>query len=202
MNSTILEPIEGLCRICGGPLLGNPVGVKKFYSGKWTDEGFIRCPSSRYICQPCDENKRLFSKNFHKGFVATEKFFKWFDTAQDIKDTLCRLPDHPFVLMFKTWPPVYKRHVIFFTPVNFNKEQVSSLFVFHPWHNPGKTKDDSMTAATMFFTPQKVLQLINKLESKGHEVYQVNPVQHGPELHLATYILSIKQKEIKKIQGA
>ncbi len=186
---------DGRCRLCGGVLLGNAVQAKKFYSDGWTDEAFIRDRNSNYICEPCNFLKKYYNQNLHRGLIATEHSFKMFETAQDILETLKKLPEDPFVLIFKTWGGTYRRHVIYFSPVNYNREQVSALFIFHPWHS--HAGDNSMTACTMGFRAEKVLKLVEEYEKKD-DVYQVNPMHHGPEEHLAAFIIGTRKRENKK----
>lgn len=187
----------GRCRICGGHLLNSAIPINTLDFKGWTDEAFIKCPESEYICEPCKDIKKMYNQNLHKGFIATENSFSWFDEAQDIVTAITQLPNDPFVLLFKTWGGAFRRHSIYFAPVNYNKEQVCALFIFHPWHQPGKTKDDSLSLATMIFQPTRILQLINQLEAKEEDVYQRNPIHHGTELHLAAFIVGTKQREDK-----
>ena len=67
---TDLEP--GVCRICGGPLLGPSVG-EEHLSGSWTDENLCLRRDSNRICAACawftTGNNRL---NFWRGEAGTE----------------------------------------------------------------------------------------------------------------------------------
>lgn len=188
----------GTCRICGGPIIGSATPLNALDFNSWTDEAFIKNPNSFYICEPCRDIKKNYNKNLYKGFIATEYNFSLFEEAQDIIHALENLPDDPFVLLFKTWGGSLRRHSIYFAPVNYNREQVSALFIFHPWHQPGKTRDDSLSISTMIFKPRNVLELIKQLEEKEDGVFQVNPAHKGPEMHLAAFVVGSKQREAKQ----
>ncbi|HOV79865.1 MAG TPA: hypothetical protein PK728_07110 [Bacillota bacterium] len=195
MNSRKLEiSEEGTCRICGGPLLGEIMTSKEFYSDNWVDEAFIKNPKSFLVCQPCNLSKKLYSKGLG-GYIATQNSFKNIKTHEDVLMVLENLPDEPYVLVFKTFQGLMRKHLVYFTTVNYSKQYASALFVFGHWAGAGKQIG---TISGFNFSPLKTLHMVNELKKSNPDTPVLSPATYGPEAHLASYIV-FKEKVNQKI---
>ncbi|NNG66411.1 hypothetical protein [Caldanaerobacter subterraneus] len=122
----------GICRLCGGPLLGNYRPYHELSWIKWTNESFNKNNTSIYVCEACQLNRdfrNTDSLKIGKGFIATEQSILFFEDKKDALKALYSLPEPPFVLSFITTPS--RSPLTFYLPVSYSKQMVNALVAFN-----------------------------------------------------------------------
>ncbi len=189
-NKNLTPTQEGGCRICGGLLLGETGEYQKLVSDSWTDEGYNKDLNSGLVCEACVGLQKYYNRGLGFGVLATEEYFKKFDTTADVVDALKCLPDIPFVLLLKTGGGMFRKHLFYAAPVNYNNKEVSAMLVFRPWNDIG------LGVCTVNIIPDKVLEYITQLREEGLKTL-INPfgVDMCPEKHIASHIVFWMRKE-------
>jgi len=117
---------EGVCRLCGGDLIGKTTLWKKRVSGNWTSEGQVRCKFSEYICEACEwaygaKTLKPFAAEYgrNRGFVARLEKLTGFTSIDSILKEIVAFAQtmEPTVWLLKTGD--IRRTVLFIPAVSF-----------------------------------------------------------------------------------
>lgn len=122
----------GICRLCGGPLIGNYKPYYKLNWAKWTNESFNKNNTSIYVCEACQKNRDFRNNSNLKignGFIATRYNISFFNNKTEALNILYSLPEPPFVLSFITTPS--KSPLTFYLPVSYSNKTVNALVAFN-----------------------------------------------------------------------
>ena len=119
-NKNLTPTQEGSCRICGGLLLGETGEYQKLVSDSWTDEGYNKDLNSGLVCEACVACKSIITEALF-GVLATEEYFKKFDTTADVVDALKCLPIYRLCCCLKLGG--CSGSICFMPPVNYNNKK-------------------------------------------------------------------------------
>jgi hypothetical protein len=190
---------DGRCRICGGVLLGTPLHMKDFYSNNWTTENYVRHRASKYVCQPCSENKHLYSKSLGQGYLATRTGFTRFESLLDVEKAIACLPDEFVLAIVLKKPRQYRKHTVYDAVVGRKQEggSVPALFLFPAWGDPQKPV---FTHAVADFYPDLVLGWTEAMARGSDLDIDLNSSLHCADINvaLAAAIAGAKKRQTEE----
>lgn len=192
-NARPLPPpkTEGMCRLCGGSLVGEAVLWRKRVRDSWTQEGQARCKQSAYICEACEwaygaQAARGPVKPFsgNRGFVARLEKLKKFKTINEILEEIKAFAKtaEPAVWMLKT-----------------GKIQQSVLFipaVSHPPYLRITFLDGDAKAREIIARPEQLLRMYDELSAipvKNGERYRF--AERSPAGEFVSWLINARNRE-------
>jgi len=193
-NTRPLPPpkTKGVCRLCGGSLVGEAVLWRKRVRDSWTLEGQARCKQSAYICEACEwaygaQAARGSVKPFagNRGFVARLEKLKKFKSIDEILEEIAAFSE-------TTKPAVWL--------LKKGKVQQTALFipaVSYPPYLRITFLDGDAKAREIIARPEQLLRMYNELSAipvKNGERYRF--AERSPAGEFVSWLINARSREI------